>query len=213
MPLEDGEWDETQEDEGLLEPDPEVVNLGDQSFGPGSVEQDSAPTDTEPQGSTPAEENASEVSAEDALPEFDPKVRQDFEGLLYLGRLTDEFEWFGHRFVIRTLTVGELTEIGLLHKPYANSLADAKAYQALLVAACLVTVDGKSLPLPISDDKADTELINKFRYIFDHWYPVTLDAVYERFLLLEARVNEVIEAMAKAHGWTGLTRTLSGTFV
>lgn len=219
MPLEDGEWiDDTLDEQGLQLPTAEEADLGDQSPGPEGVEQDSALIDTEPQGSTQAEESPSagtDIPDEqtDELPEFDPRVREDFEGLMYLGRLTDEFHWFGHHFVIRTLTTGELIEVGLLHKQYANSLADVKAYQALVVAACVVSVDGKSLPIPISNDKTDTELINKFEYVRERWYPPTLDAVYERLLLLEARVDEVIEAMAKAHGWAGSTRTLSESAV
>src|SRR5690606_3529884 len=134
-------------------------------------------------------------------------------GLLYIGRLTDDFYWLGHHFVIRTLTMGEIIEVGLLHKEYAGSLADVKAYQAAVVAGCVVSVDGKPLPMPLTNDPQDTELINKFQYVLRSWYPPTLDVVYERYLLLEARANQVIEAMGKAQGSTDSTHTLIGTSV
>ena len=146
-------------------------------------------------------------SVAEAPPEFDPRFRQDFEGLLYLGRLTDTFSWLGHTFTIRTLSSGEVLEVGLLHKKYVGTLADVKAYQAALVAACVVEVDGQPMPVPLTNAAADTALVNRFNYVLRSWFPPTLDVVYERYLLLEARVGEVIEAMGKASGSTELTRT------
>src|SRR5690606_21537006 len=124
----------------------------------------------------------------DPIPEFDPRFREDFEGLLYLGRLTDSFTWLGHRFTIRTLTTGEVLEVGLLHRPYVNSYADVKAYQAAVVAACVEQVDGQPMPMPITNEVTDTESLTRFQYVLRAWFPPTLDAIYERYLLLERRV-------------------------
>jgi len=206
MPVEDGEW---IDEEVVSTTDP---NLGAKSiFGPGGVEGISATTTTEPHPVTQADE---ETPSEDEKPlAFDERFKEDFEGLLYIGRLTDDFYWLGHHFVIRTLTMGEIIEVGLLHKEYAGSLADVKAYQAAVVAGCVVSVDGKPLPMPLTNDPEDTELINKFQYVLRSWYPPTLDVIYERYLLLEARANQVIEAMGKAQGSTDSTHTLIGTSV
>ena len=202
-PVEDGEW---IEDEVVRQAD---QTLGAKSYpGPGSVEEVSATASTEPHPVTQENEEESEP-----LPEFDPAVRKDFEGLLYLGRLTDEFTWLGHHFVIRTLTVGEIVEVGLVHREFAGTLADAKAYQAAVVAACVESVDGQSLPMPLTNERTDTELINKFRYVMRSWFPPTLNFVYEQYLLLEAKVDRVIEAMGKARGSTDTTPTLIGTSV
>lgn len=158
-----------------------------------------------PHGSHPASDalpsdSVAAPEEPEEIPEFDPKHREPFEGLLYIGRLTKEFVWLGHRFVIRTLSDAEILEVGLLHRQYANTLSDIKAYQTAVVAACVQKVDGKSLPYPISDEPDDTMLTNRFRYIADHWYPPTLDAVYEQYLVLESEVGQVIEAMGKASG-------------
>lgn len=148
-----------------------------------------------------------------ALPEFDQRHAQDFEGLLYLGRLTDTFTWLGHTFLIRTLVSGEVLEIGLLHKPYVGSLSDVKAYQAAVVAACVLEVDGKPMPVPLTNEASDTALANRFQYVLRSWFTPTLNVIYERYLLLEDRVERVIAAMGKASGWTGSTPTSSATSV
>lgn len=180
----------------------------DDDFPPDVVAQVSPePTSTVPRGpsvTTPdldlephrdAAEEAEDQEETEPLPEFDPKHRLDFEGLLYLGALTDEFSYLGHKFLIRTLTTNEVLEVGLLHKPYADSLGDVKAYQAALVAACVIKVDGQSLPLPITNDVSDTPLANRFQYVREHWFPPILDAIYERYLLLERRVDDALRAM------------------
>jgi hypothetical protein len=227
MPVEDGRWDDQEVDPASAA----SASLGSTS-GPGAAPDeglvydedtfehgDASPSDqgphpeTQAQGeSDPADASiATDPSEQEPLPEFDPKVRQDFEGLLYLGYLEDEFDWVGHRFKIRSLTVGEILEVGMLHKPYVGSLADVKAYQAAIVAACTVQVDHQPMPVPITNDRADTALSNRFNYVLRSWFPPTLDAIYERYLLLEARVRGVLEAMGKAHGSTQSTRTLNGT--
>lgn len=201
MPVEDGEWDEQHR----LETPAEDANRGSIS-GPGVETQPAADSpDMEPHRETPVE--MSDSAEPEPIPEFDPKVREDFEGLLYLGRLTKTFNWLGHRFLIRTLSVGEILEVGLLHKPYVGSLADVKAYQSAVVAASVLEVDGKPMPVPLTNERTDTSLVNRFEYVLNSWFPPTLDAIYEQYLLLESRVEEVIEAMGKAPASTVLTRT------
>lgn len=160
-------------------------------------ESDSAP----PHDSQPVTEGTvSEVPEpeEEELPAFDEQYRQDFIGLTFIGKLNGDFEWMGHRFKIKTLMTDELIQIGMTHAKYQNTLADIKAYQTLVVAACLETLDGKPLPVPISNDVDLVE--SRFDYIRTHWYPWTIDAIYEQYLLLEVRVQKVIEAMGKASG-------------
>ena len=77
-------------------------------------------------------------------------------------------------------------------------MADLKAYQAALVAACVVSVDGRPMPLPITNEPSDTPLANRFRYVMRSWFPPLLDGIYEQYLLLEERVARVLDAMGKA---------------
>lgn len=186
-------------------PATDPANVSAQSFGPDLSSQ--APgQSTEPQPATDDGEGSGSEDPE-PLPEFDPRVRQDFEGLLFLGKLTDQFTWVGHRFAIRTLTVGEVLEIGLIHREYVGTMSDVKAYQAAVVAACCTAVDNRPLPIPITDEPNDSLLRNRFDYILAHWFPPVLDVIYERYLGLEDRVAKVIAAMGKAPGWTESTPT------
>ena len=132
--------------------------------------------------------------------EFDPKHKLDFEGLLYIGYLTHEFMWMGHRFKIRTITTNEYLEVALLHNRYKDTIGDVRAYTAAVVAACVVTVDNKAIPLPIERRAVQSEVEYAFRYIIDHWYPWVIDAVYEQFRGLEGRVESVMEQMGKVSG-------------
>ncbi len=197
-------------DEGAWEDPPEMVaNAGPMPTGP-DLSSGAPGQPTEPHPGTSDGVESDQGEPEEVLPEFDPRVRQDFEGLLYLGYLTSDFEWMGHRFLIRTLRVGEVLEIGLLHREYVGTITDIKAYQAALVASCVLQVDGRQLPFPLTMENEDTLLRNRFQYVLDKWFPPTLDAVYEHYLLLESRVEKVMEAMGKAHGWTFTMPTLSG---
>lgn len=176
------------EDDGL-----EIEDLtGAIPPGPGSVEEPSAAVTTEPQ-------SAPDDPQIDELPEaFDERYREDFEGLLYLGKLQHSFTWLGHRFTIRTLTTDEIVEVGQIHREYAPSIADAKVYQGAVVAACVVELDGMPLRVPI--DQSEDELILKFRYVMKNWFPPVLDVIYSKYLQLEARATDILIQMGKARG-------------
>jgi len=170
---------------------------GPLDFGPPSVSTpEAAVLEPHPEGNEEANEPTSKE--DDPLPEFDPKVREDFEGLLYLGRLSRTFTWAGHDFTIRTLSIEETLEVGILSQPYRGTLSELKAYQAALVACCVTAVDGRPMPVPITDSPRDTSAANRFQYVLRHWLPPVLDAVYEEYLHLEGRVGKVIQAMGKA---------------
>lgn len=138
---------------------------------------------------------APEPSPEDVV-EFDPAYRQPFEGLLFIGKVTKQFKWLGHTFTLRTPTIEQMLEAGQLHKPYVGTVGDIKAWQSLMLAASIASVDGQPLPVPFTDET--TELQQKFDYINRHWYPWTTDALYEQYIILDGEVAGVIEAMGKA---------------
>jgi hypothetical protein len=209
MPLdpEDDEFPTEGDTPALAHDEPaSAANVDTNMTGPVESSSD-APPDVEPQavsGEAPSTEGeraegAGEAEAE-PLPEFDPKVRESFTGLLFIGKLQKEFRFLGHEFVIRTLTTDETLEVALLQRPYRDTMGDLRAYQAALIAACTVTVDGEPLQLPLTNDPEDSGMAARFRYVRKNWYPVVLDQVYEQYLLLEADVAEVIAAMGEARG-------------
>lgn len=152
-------------------------------------------SDSPGEGSEPQPEP--DGTEEAPLPSFDPKHRQDFQGLVYLGALTKTVELYGHDFEIRTLNTDEILQVGLFIKDYNDSIATGKAYATAVVAASVVTVDGAPLPKPYQDEPGDTPLRHKFRVV-NQWYPHVIDVLYSEYLALEARAQEVFDALGKA---------------
>jgi len=122
---------------------------------------------------------------------FDTKWQKDFEGLLYLGKLEKEITTIPmHKFVVRTLTVNEQLEVLLITQPYADGIGYAKAYRAAVVAAGLVSVDGKEL---VPTDKNSNILRQKWDYVTNGWYEPVIDILYEEIDGLHARMIEVCQ--------------------
>lgn len=166
------------------------------SSNPGNVGGTSG-EDGEPEPQAPPQDSGEEQGP---LPEFDPKHREEFEGLLYLGRLTETFRMFGHTFVVKTLTTEELAEIGLIVRPYAGTNAENAVYQSAVVAAAVVTVDGQPLPQAITVDDSDELATVKFPYVKKNWMPPVREAIYNRCFRLELTTRRVLSAMGEASG-------------
>lgn len=160
--------------------------------------------ETEPGPVTPTVEETTQAATTDdegQLPdEFDPKFREPFNGLLFIGALTYSFTLLGHRFKIKTVGIDDLLEVGLITAKYKGTLGESRAYSTAMVAASLMSVDGKQLPQPLTMDPDDTALANAYEYIRGHYFPPIVDALYLKYLELEAQVEQIIAAMGKASG-------------
>lgn len=176
---------------GAQSPGPEVSSPAPPILGPLPATDEAPPSE---------EDERAEEETEEPLPEFDPQYALEFEGLLFIGKLQRDFKFMGHKFVIRTLTTDEVLEVALLHQPYVGTLGDLRAYQTLMAAACLVSVDKKKLPLPLTNNEDDSELRNRWNYVRDNYFPVTIDAIYSEYVLLEDVVQRVVQKMGEALG-------------
>lgn len=141
----------------------------------------------------------------EAVPSFDERYMDDFNGLMFLGALTHRFEWLGHKFVIRTLTVDEYLQVALLTKPYAGTIGEARAYSTAVVALCTDSVDGQPLPTPVMAANDNAWAVQRFEFVKQRWFAPTVDLVYAEFFGLEARAQAVLDAMGKASGWAAST--------
>lgn len=129
---------------------------------------------------------------------FNPKYKEDFEGLAFLGALEARFSFIGHKFHIRTLATHELLAVGQIIKAYDGTIGQTKAYATAMIALSVVSVDGVGLPIPIGESKNDLDwAFQRFDYVAAKWFPFTVDYVYERYLLLENRVQDVLIEMAE----------------
>lgn len=150
----------------------------------------------QPEG-TPQEKPEDEAPP---LPEFDPRHRESFEGLLYLGRLQKTFTKWGHTFVVRTVTTEQLAEIGLIVRDYMGTTVQNAVYQSAVVAACVMSVDGKPLPGSILIDNSNELTTVKFPYVLRNWMPAIREGIYDECFRLEVEAREVLDAMGKASG-------------
>jgi hypothetical protein len=135
---------------------------------------------------------------EERLPEFDPRYRDEFEGLLYLGCLRREVSFWGHKFLLVTPSTAERLEIALLTKPYQETVGFDFAYAAALVAAYLVEVDGRPLPRPFTNEAKDTALQHRWTHVRDNFMKPVIDQLYEECYILDGLVREILDAMGKA---------------
>jgi len=88
---------------------------------------------------------------ENEVPPFDERYKEDFEGLMFLGALTASFSYIGHKFIIRTLTSFEYLAAARVTKSFEDTIGANRAQATVVAALCIVSVDGKQLPIPIEE--------------------------------------------------------------
>jgi hypothetical protein len=137
---------------------------------------------------------------EETVPEFDPRYREPFRGLLYVGALSRSFELYGHSFTIATPTQAERLQIGPVVQPYQNTISGEIAYATALVAAYLVDIDGVKLPEPVVTNPKETALNDRFRWVTENLKKQVIDKVFDECLVLDSMTGETLEAMGKASG-------------
>ena len=124
---------------------------------------------------------------------FPDEWKDEFEGLLFVGYLQREITRIPfHKFVVRTLTINEKLEISLITKPYLDSIGYGRAYKAAVVAAGLMSVDGKEL---IPSNRNINIVRQKYDYVTDNWYDTVIDILYEEIDALENRVMMVLQEL------------------
>lgn len=148
--------------------------------------------------------NQPPVFAEEPEPEEDPtsgfdgfpdEIRQDVDGLIWLGYLEDSFEFMGHDFTIRTLRGDEELIAGLVSKEYMDTLGQAKAWAWAQVGLALVAVDGDTnFCPPIGPNKKQYGQA-RFKYVTENWYWPTCQYILNRYALLLDRQTEALEAL------------------
>jgi uncharacterized protein YuzB (UPF0349 family) len=124
---------------------------------------------------------------------FPDEWKDEFEGLLFLGKLQREVTRIPfHKFVVSTLTVNDKLEISLLTKPYLDTIGYGRSYKAAVVAAGLISVDGRDL---IPGNKNLNVIQQKYDYVAGNWYDAVIDILYEEIEILENRVVLVLQEL------------------
>ena len=124
---------------------------------------------------------------------FPEEWKEEFEGLLFLGRLQREVTRIPfHKFVVRTLTVNEKLEVSLIAKPFIETIGYGRAYKTAVVAAGLVSVDGRDL---IPANKGINVIRQKYEYVVNNWYDSVIEILYNEIDALENRVVLVLQEL------------------
>ena len=147
-----------------------------------------------------------EVTEETEEERFSPEMQQEVTGLLHIGHLTGRFNVMGHVFVLRTLKLGEELAVGQVVDEFAGTVVQGQAFAAALVAASLVSVDGRPLMAPLGPDQ-ETTIRDKFEYITTKWYTDTVLEVYAAYKTLQERQAKAYDAVA------GKSRASRGTSI
>lgn len=119
---------------------------------------------------------------------FNDEISEDVSGLLHLGYLTGSFEVLGHTFVLRTLTLAEELAVGQIVNDYAATVVQGQAFAAALVAASIVTVDGRELMSALGPSEERT-IRERFEYVTKNWYWGTVEQAHQRYGELLKRQN------------------------
>src|SRR5262249_25014295 len=125
---------------------------------------------------------------------FDPRHAEAIDGLLWLGKLTDSFHMFGHRFTLKTLTRGERLAVTQVARDYADTLGASMALETAVVAACVVSVDNRPLNPDLGPNMDPVDRVAANFAVVQDWYDVVLEQIYERYSqLLIRQVQAFIE--------------------
>jgi hypothetical protein len=104
-------------------------------------------------------------------------ISPEIFGLLNLGRLSSKLEVRGHEVHLRTLTMDEELEIGLLISEFEGTQEWGRALATALVAASVDTLDGKPLVEALGPN--ENLLSRKYDYVRKHMYWPVIKIIYE----------------------------------
>lgn len=135
-------------------------------------------------------------------PEDEPEVpdlpSNNLLGFLNLGQLQEDFTVRGHTIVLRTLTMDEELEVGLLVKRYSETIDEGRALATALVAASIVSIDGKPLVLaPLGPNESIVK--KRFDYVRTTMYWPVIRVIYEEgyLNLIQSQVDALDELRKK----------------
>lgn len=129
-----------------------------------------------------------------SIEDFPDQVREDVEGLAWLGYLEDAFDFCGHHFVLRTLKGEEELLASIVCKEFVETLGQARAWVWALIAMALVSVDGdENFCPPIGPNKRDYARA-RFQYVTGRWYWPLASYLNGRYAGLIERQTEAIRS-------------------
>lgn len=126
---------------------------------------------------------------------FPDDVRQDVDGLIWLGYLEDRVSWCGHDFVMRTLRGDEELLVALITKDYMETLGQIKAQAWATLGLAITSVDGMDDFCPQATPNQRDFARARFNWVSGNWYWPTAAHLYNRYIALLKRQQEALDAL------------------
>jgi len=140
-----------------------------------------------------------EYDLQEVLKDLKNSEYEDYKQLVYLGKIVDEYEIFGHTFKVHSLTAEEEIRLSAYLANYSDALTYTKALYIECLSYIIDEVDGKRLtPMPL--EEGGTDSIDEKRKIIGKWSPLVIAELYENIYLdLRKRERAVVEHVKKSH--------------
>jgi hypothetical protein len=133
---------------------------------------------------------------------------KEFNELIHVGHLVEKFDWYNHKFEIRTLTIEEELIIGQLVKEFKDSIAEEKAVAVAIAAASLVSINDKPF-MPKYEKSSFTAIRDRFAYIKENWHWVVIEAINAEYIQMLARLFQILEDVENLSGTDRMSSNFS----
>lgn len=136
-----------------------------------------------------------ESAVENPFEQFEDGVRADVDSLIHLGELSEDIEFCGHTFGLRTLRVDEEIAAAKAIDSFRDTLKEPQAWAAVQVGLALTHLDGDTDFCPsVGVDKVSFARA-RFQYVTSQWYWPTIDYLHSEYLALLEKQAIAIRAV------------------
>jgi len=133
------------------------------------------------------------LSEENSQDLFEEITNSDeFNELIHIGHIVRSFEWYNHKFEIRTLKLEEELIVGQIVKEFTDTIAEEKAAAVAIAAACIVSINNTPF-MPRYDKSAYINIKEKFNYILKNWNWIIIESINGEYVQLLASMYDEIE--------------------
>jgi len=146
----------------------------------------------------PEEVKEREIDLSEILKDIEKSEYNDYKQLVYLGKIVDTYEVFGHEFKVHSLNAEEELKLASFLFSYQDTLSYTKAMYIECLSYCIDEVDGKPLaPPPLEVGEYDP--VPAKREVIRKWSPLVLAEIYDEvYLDLRLRERAVVDHVKKS---------------
>lgn len=125
----------------------------------------------------------------------DTEKLSEIVDIAMLGKVTEDFELFGHRFTMHALNERELIDATSRSHGYASIEAQNLSFRMNVVAASIDLVDGEPLYFRLSE--LDNGMDGKVAKVAE-WYPAVIDGLFDKYRDIAQKSDELVRVEKKS---------------